>query len=47
LDYIEEHLKEDTKGILDDSTLANIAGYSEYHFLRIFKAAIGLTPADY
>lgn len=43
LDYIEKHLKED----LDNTTLAKIAGYSEYHFLRKFRKSIGLTPADY
>ena len=43
LDYIEEHLKCE----IDSTTLASIAGYSEYHFLRIFKKAIGVTPADY
>lgn len=43
LNYIEEHLKEE----LDNTMLAQIAGYSEYHFLRIFRKNIGLTPADY
>lgn len=43
LDYIEKHLKED----LDNLTLAKVAGYSEYHFLRKFRKNIGLTPADY
>lgn len=40
---IEEHLREE----LDNSFLAEAAGYSEYHFLRAFRAAVGLTPADY
>ena len=39
LDYIEKNLKED----LDNATLAKIAGYSEYHFLRKFRKSIGLT----
>lgn len=43
LDYIEENLKND----LDNATLAEIAGYSEYHFLRVFRNFIKLTPADY
>ena len=43
IDYIEEHLKED----LDNKTLAKIAGYSEYHFLRVFRKYVCLTPADY
>lgn len=43
LDYIEDNLKND----LDNSTLARVAGYSEYHFLRIFKDIVHLTPADY
>ncbi len=43
LDYIEENLKND----LNNATLAGIAGYSEYHFLRVFRNLINLTPADY
>lgn len=43
LDYIEDNLKND----LDNSTLARVTGYSEYHFLRIFKDIVHLTPADY
>lgn len=45
--YIEEHLKYDREGVLDNSTLAKIAGYSEYHFLRVFYSSVRLTPADY
>ncbi len=41
--YIEENLTSD----IDNTTLAQIAGYSEYHFLRIFKETVKLTPADY
>ena len=43
LDYIELHLKDK----LDIKTLAHVAGYSEYHFIRIFCKYVGLTPADY
>ena len=43
LDYIESHLKED----LDNKTLAQISSYSEYHFIRVFRKYIHLTPADY
>lgn len=43
LDYIEEHLKEE----LDNKMLAQIAGYSEYHFIRVFRKFVHLTPADY
>lgn len=43
LDYIEENLKQD----INNADLARIAGYSEYHFLRVFKEAVHLTPADY
>lgn len=43
IDHIEDHLKED----LDNAALARVAGYSEYHFLRIFKEIVHLTPADY
>lgn len=41
--YIEENLTSD----MDNTKLAQIAGYSEYHFLRIFKEMVKLTPADY
>lgn len=47
LDYIEEHLKDDRQGVLDNATLAQVAGYSEYHFLRLFRQTVHLTPADY
>lgn len=43
LDYIEENLKND----IDNSKLASLAGYSEYHFLRIFRETVHLTPANY
>lgn len=43
IDYIEANLKDE----LDNTTLAKIAGYSEYHFLRLFRKCVRLTPADY
>lgn len=43
LEYIETNLKTDMK--LAD--LSRVAGYSEYHFLRVFKEVTGLTPVDY
>lgn len=43
LDYIEDNLQYN----LTNTELANIAGYSEYHFLRIFRDIVHLTPADY
>lgn len=43
--YIEEHLADDT--VLDVAALAGVAGYSEFHFLRAFRKAVRLTPADY
>ncbi len=43
IDYIEAHLKDE----LDNAMLASIAGYSEFHFLRLFREAVRLTPADY
>ena len=47
LDYVEEHLKDDRQGVLDNAALARVAGYSEYHFLRVFRDFVHLTPADY
>ncbi len=43
IDYIEEHLSEE----LDNKTLARVAGYSEFHFIREFRKYVRLTPADY
>lgn len=43
LDYIEENLYED----LNLAGLAAAAGYSKYHFLRIFKKELHMTPAEY
>ncbi|QVK17092.1 AraC family transcriptional regulator [Mycoplasmatota bacterium] len=41
--YIEKHLFEK----LTNELCAKSCGYSEYHFLRIFKAVTGYTPMDY
>lgn len=43
IDYIESHLKDD----LNNKMLAKLFGYSEYHFIRIFRKHVSLTPADY
>ncbi|MBQ2732742.1 MAG: AraC family transcriptional regulator [Clostridia bacterium] len=47
ISLIESELKSDKSGILDNVSLSRVAGYSEYHFLRIFKSVVGITPADY
>ncbi len=41
--HIENNLKYD----FNITELADIAGYSEYHFIRVFKEVTHLTPADY
>jgi AraC family transcriptional regulator len=43
IDYIEAHLNDNLS--LADIALA--AGLSKFHFSRLFKAAIGLTPHQY
>ena len=43
IDYIEDNLKND----ISIGQVAAAIGYSEYHFLRIFKRFVGLTPASY
>lgn len=43
IDFIEDNLKYD----INLSDCAKAAGYSIYHFLRIFREVTGLTPADY
>ena len=43
IDHIEDNLQND----LSNAVLADVAGYSEYHFLRIFRKVVHLTPADY
>ncbi|MBQ2749205.1 MAG: AraC family transcriptional regulator [Clostridia bacterium] len=41
--YIEDHLSEE----LDNRLLASVSGYSESHFIRLFRQTTGLSPADY
>lgn len=43
LDYIEKHLEEK----ITNGQLADIAGYSEYHFLQLFKGHTGETVMEY
>lgn len=43
LDYIEENLYEE----LNLDKLASIAGYSKYHFLRLFREELYMTPTEY
>lgn len=41
--YINEHLSED----ISIQNMAECAGYSKYHFTRIFRSITGLTPGRY
>lgn len=43
IDYIEENLPYD----IALNACAKAAGYSSYHFLRVFKETVKLTPGDY
>lgn len=43
VEYIEQNLTNE----IDLTACAKACGYSEYHFLRVFKEVSGLTPADY
>src|SRR5690625_15138 len=43
LSYIQQNLHEH----LSLSQLASIASYSPYHFSRLFKSSIGLSPHQY
>lgn len=43
IDHIEENLKND----ISVRQVASTAGYSAYHFQRVFKELVGLTPASY
>ena len=45
LKQIEENLTDDEA--LSNAALARAAGYSEFHFIRMFREAVRLTPADY
>ena len=43
ISYIEENLKNE----IAVTDCACVSGYSDYHFIRVFREATGLTPADY
>jgi AraC family transcriptional regulator len=43
LQYIEEHLAQE----ISLATLASVAQLSPYHFLRVFKESLGVTPHRY
>ena len=43
LKYIDEHLEE----TLTVKKLAKVAGYSEYHFIRVFKECMNITIMEY
>lgn len=43
IDYIEENLTVE----IDINELANVAGYSKYHFIKLFFKTTGMTPAEY
>lgn len=43
IDFIEENLQCD----INLADCARVSGYSPYHFLRIFRDVVGVTPADY
>jgi AraC family transcriptional regulator len=42
VEYIEQNLTNEINLV----ACAKVCGYSEYHFLRVFKEVSGLTPAD-
>ena len=43
IDYIEDHLKED----LTAEALAGTAGFSPYHYSRLFHAYVGKSVMEY
>jgi AraC family transcriptional regulator len=43
IDYVEEHIKDE----IDPEYVAKMAGYSPYHFYRVFQKHIGYTLMDY
>ncbi len=44
IDYIEGNLCSEELNI---ASIADVTGYSKYHFLRIFREVCGMTPHDY
>ncbi|HOQ06711.1 MAG TPA: AraC family transcriptional regulator [Clostridiales bacterium] len=43
IDYIEENLQDE----ITIADCARVSGYSDYHFIRVFREATGFTPAEY
>jgi AraC family transcriptional regulator len=43
IDYIEQHIKDE----MEPENLAKMAGYSPYHFYRVFQKHTGYTLMDY
>lgn len=41
------HIENNLKIEITLAECALVSGYSDYHFIRVFKEATGLTPADY
>ncbi|WP_250657136.1 helix-turn-helix transcriptional regulator [Alkalimarinus coralli] len=44
---VKEYIQQHSNRALHLSELAEIAGLSDYHFLRMFKESTGFTPSDY
>ncbi|MDQ6419569.1 AraC family transcriptional regulator [Paenibacillus sp. LHD-117] len=47
IDKVIAYIKENCERKLTLDQLADVAGFSKYHFARIFAAAVGVTPAAY
>jgi len=43
IDYIQDHVRDS----LDLNSISRVAGMSEFHFARLFKAATGATPFQF
>ena len=43
IDYIQDHVRDS----LDLGSISRVAGLSEFHFARLFKAATGVTPFQF
>jgi AraC family transcriptional regulator len=43
IDYIQDHVRDS----LDLNSISRVAGISEFHFARLFKAATGVTPFQF